>query len=233
MVGALWSYNGWFVAAQVGEEIRDPGRTLPRALIGSTVLVIALYLLVNAAFYRVLSPVEVASVPESASVAAVLLERVLGRAGAAVTAAAMMLSTFGTLHSSLLTTSCIPFAMGRDGLLPPALATVSAQARTPTIAVLLLGGFATAFALSGTFDILTDLIVFATLFFNALAVAAVYVLRRAAPAMHRPYRMWGYPVLPGVFIAATLALMVSTLIATPGRALAGVVSGQRTIPDAN
>ena len=107
MVGALWSYNGWFVAAQVGEEIRDPGHTLPRALIGSTVLVIALYLLVNAAFYRVLSPVEVASVPESASVAAVLLERVLGRAGAAVTAAAMMLSTFGTLHSSLLTTSQI------------------------------------------------------------------------------------------------------------------------------
>ena len=92
----------------------------------------------------------------------------------------------------------------------------------PTAGVLLLGTCAIAFALSGTFDLLTDIVVFVRLLFNGMAVASVYVLRRAMPKAERPYRMWGYPVLPGLFLAATVFLMLNTVVATPGRALAGL-----------
>lgn len=92
----------------------------------------------------------------------------------------------------------------------------------PTHSIVALGAVAVAFALSGTFDILTDLIVFALLLFNGLAVASVYVLRRHLPEARRPYRVWGYPLVPALYLLATLYLMVNTLVATPGGALAGL-----------
>jgi APA family basic amino acid/polyamine antiporter len=222
VVGALWSYHGWAVATNVAEEVRDPGRTLPRALIGSSALIIGLYVLVNAAYFFVLSPEEVASVPEASSVAGEAVARIVGAAGATLMAAGLMVSSFGTLHAHVLTVARVPFAMARDGLLPRALAGISARNRVPVPAVLLLGACAVAFALSGTFDLITDLVVFGVLLFNGLAVASVYVLRRRMPAAERPYRVWGYPVVPAAFLAATLYLMVNTLVATPGRALAGL-----------
>jgi basic amino acid/polyamine antiporter, APA family len=222
MIGALWSYNGWATVSLVAEEVRDPGRTLPRALIGASALVIALYLLINAGFFYALSPATVASVPESASVAGLVLVRVLGAVGASLLTIGMMVSAFGALHSSCLSAARLPFAMARDGLLPPLLARVSPRSRVPVGAVALIGACAVGLACSGTFDVLTDLIVFMLLLFNGLAVAAVYVLRRTLPRAARPYRVWGYPVVPALFLAATAYLMINTLIATPGRALASV-----------
>ncbi len=222
VIGALWSYNGWFVVSFVAEEVHDPGRTLPRALIGATVLIIVLYLLVNAAYFFVLSPTAVASVPESASVAGEVLVRLAGAGGASLMAAGLMLSSFGAVHSTILSGSRIPFAMARDGLLPHTFADVSPRARVPTHAVVLVGVCAVAFAISGTFDLLTDLIVFALLVFNGLAVASVYVLRRKMPDAPRAYRVWGYPLVPALYLVATLILLVNTLATTPGRALAGV-----------
>jgi APA family basic amino acid/polyamine antiporter len=134
----------------------------------------------------------------------------------------MMLSTFGALHATTLTVARVTFAMARDGLLPRTFAQVSPGSHVPRNAVLLLGGSAVAFALAGGFDLLTDLVVFMLLLFNGLAVAAIYVLRRRMPDTPRPYRVWGYPVVPALFLAATGFLMVNTLLATPGRALAGV-----------
>jgi basic amino acid/polyamine antiporter, APA family len=112
--------------------------------------------------------------------------------------------------------------MARDGLLPRALAKLSPRTRVPANAILLLGVSSLGFALSGTFDVLTDVIVFGLLLFNGLAVASVYVLRRTLPAAERPYRVWGYPVVPFLYLLATLYLMINTFIATPGRALAGL-----------
>lgn len=223
VVGALWSYNGWTVATFVAEEVKDPGRTLPRALIGSALLLIVLYILANAGYFFVLSPQEVASVPESFSVAGEVLLRLLGATGAAVMTAGMMLSSAGAIHSTILAGGRVTFAIARDGMLPAGLATISERARVPARALLLIGAVSIVFALSGTFDLITDLIVFALLIFNALAVAAVYVLRRRMPDVPRPYRAWGYPVVPGLFLLATAFLMVNTLIATPGRALAGLL----------
>ena len=112
--------------------------------------------------------------------------------------------------------------MARDGLLPRALGTVSPKTRVPANAVIVLGACAVGFAFSGTFDVLTDLIVFVLLFFNGLGVASVYVLRRKLPGLARPYRTWGYPLVPALFLCVSAYLMMNTLIATPGRALAGL-----------
>jgi basic amino acid/polyamine antiporter, APA family len=222
VIGALWGYNGWADISFVAEEVREPGRTLPRALIGGSVLIIGLYLLVNAGYFYALEPLAVANVPETSSVAGVVIVRMLGASGASLLTIGMMLSTFGALHSLSLSVARIPFAMARDGLLPSTFATISPRARVPAHAILLLGACAVGFAFSGAFDVLTDLIVFMLLLFNGLAVASVFVLRRTLPDAARPYRVWGYPVVPTLFLLVTAYLTMNTLVATPGRALAGV-----------
>jgi len=222
MIGALWSYNGWADISFVAEEVREPGRTLPRALIGGSVLIIGLYLLVTAGYFYALEPIAVANVPEATSVASVVTVRMLGAGGASLLTAGMMLSTFGALHSLSLAVSRIPFAMARDGLLPRTFATISPRARVPNHAILLLGFCAIGFAFSGAFDVLTDLIVFMLLLFNGLAVASIYVLRRRLPDALRPYPVWGYPLVPALFLLATAYLMINTLLVTPVRALAGL-----------
>ena len=222
VIGALWGYNGWATVSFVAEEVHEPGRTLPRALIGGSVLIIGLYLLVNAGYFYALSPESVASVPETSSVAGAMMMRMLGAAGASLATIGLMLSTFGALHSTALAVSRVPFAMARDGLLPQTFASISPRTRVPTHAVILLGACAVGFALSGTFDVLTDMIVFMLLLFNGLAVASVYVLRRTLPDIARPYRVWGYPIMPGLFLLATAYLMINTVLATPARALAGL-----------
>jgi APA family basic amino acid/polyamine antiporter len=222
VIGALWSYNGWATGCFVAEEIRDPERTLPRALVGGSLLIFGLFLLVNAGYFYVLSPSTVADLPEASSVAKPVMMRLLGAGGASLLTLGMMFATFGSLHSLCVTVARIPFAMARDGLLPAAFARISARTRVPTNAVWLLGGCAIGFAFSGKFDVLTDLIEFMLLLFNALAVAAVFVLRRKLPDVVRPFRVWGYPVVPGLFLLATAYLMINTLLATPGRALAGL-----------
>jgi APA family basic amino acid/polyamine antiporter len=222
VIGALWSYNGWADISFVAEEVRDPERTLPRALIGGSVLIIGLYLIVNASYFYALEPQTVANVPEASSVAGVVMVRVLGAGGASLLTIGMMLSTFGALHSLSLAVARIPFAMARDNLLPQTLASISPRARVPSHAILLLSACAIGFAFSGAFDVLTDMIVFMLLLFNGLAVGAIYVLRRTLPNAVRPFRVWGYPVVPALFLLATGYLMINTLLATPGRALAGV-----------
>lgn len=222
MIGALWSYSGWSQACAMAEEVRDPGRTLPRALIGGSVILIGLYLLLNAGYFYVLGPEEVASVPEQSSVAGEVLVRLLGATGASLLTAGLIVCSLGALHSSALVMTRVPYSMARDGLLPAPLATVSRRTRVPTLAALLLGAATVAYALSGRFDVITDMAVFVLLLFNGLAVASLYVLRRKLPDAARPYRTWGYPVMPALFLLATAWLMVNTLLVTPGRALAGL-----------
>lgn len=223
IVSALWAYNGWADLSFVAEEVRDPGRTLPRATILASVLVIFLYLLINAGYFFALDPLLIANAAEDSSVAGLVVAKLLGAAGAAALTIGLMLSTLGALHSTVLSVSRIPFAMARDGMLPAALGKVSVTTQVPANAIILLGACAIGFAFSGTFDVLTDLIVFMLLLFNGLGVAAVYVLRRKLPDLERPYRTWGYPVIPAVFLAATIYLMINTIWTTPWRALSGVL----------
>jgi APA family basic amino acid/polyamine antiporter len=222
MIGALWSYNGWQYMVGVAGEVTRPAKTLPLALVGATVLIAVLYVFVNAAYFYMLAPEAVAGVSPASSVAYEVAVRFAGAGVASVMAAGLVLSSFGTLHTSVLATSRIPFAMARDGLLPAPLAQVSPSTRVPRNAVILIGVLGVLFAASGTFDILSDLFVFAMLLFQALTVGALFVLRRRRPEVERPYRMWGYPVVPALYLLAVGFLLVNTLFATPGRALAGL-----------
>jgi basic amino acid/polyamine antiporter, APA family len=227
MLGALWSYNGWSIITSLGGEVRDPARTLPRTMVGGTLLVIALYLLINAAYFFVLSPLEIANLPASSSVANATVLRFAGRTAASVMSVALVISAYGTLHTTLLVGSRVPFALARSGLLPKDLGLISARG-VPAIAVLAIGAWGLVLALSGTFDILTDIYVFVLWIFYGMTASAVFVLRRKLPDAERPFRVPGYPVVPALFLLVTLFLLINTFIATPDRALAGfalVVTG--------
>lgn len=221
MLGALWGYNGWATIALMGGEIKDPARTVPRALIGGTVTVIALYLFVNAAYFYVLTPLEVASVPKSSSVAFEAVSRFLGPGVAALMSAGLMISAYGTLHTTVLAGPRIPFALAQAGLFPPILARISANG-VPAVAIVVLGIWSMVLGASGTFDILTDMYIFVLWVFFGLNGAALIMLRYRQPDADRPYRVWGYPYVPVVFILVTLYLLINTVMATPTRALASV-----------
>ena len=221
MLGALWGYNGWAVIASLGGEIKDPGRTLPRALVGGTLTVIALYLLINAAYFYVMTPIEVASVAQSSSVAREAAMRFFGPGIAALMSAGLMVSAYGTLHTTLLSGPRVPFALARDGLLPRSLAYLSANG-VPTVAISVICVWSIILAASGTFDILTDMYIFVLWVFFGMNGLAVFILRRREPDASRPYRAWGYPVVPALFLLVTAYLLINTVIATPTRAIAGI-----------
>jgi basic amino acid/polyamine antiporter, APA family len=223
MLGALWAYDGWQNVAPLAGEIKDPQRNLPRAFVGGTLIVASLYLLVNAAYFFALSPLEVASVPSSSSVATEVLKRFLGPLAVSLTAVALMVSSFGALQAIVLANSRIPFAMARDGLFFRALVRLSPRSNVPARAILAQAVWASVLALSGSYDTLTDSVIFASWLFYGLVTASLFVFRRKMPDAPRPYRAFGYPLVPMVFVLLTAALLINTFIAAPREALRGVV----------
>jgi len=222
MLGALWAYDGWQNVAPLAGEVRDPQRNLPRAFVGGTLIVAALYLFVNVAYYYALTPLQVAGVPASSSVATEVLKRFLGPLAVSMTAVALMVSSFGALHASVLANSRIPFAMARDGLFFRSLARRSPRSNVPVRAIIAQSAWASVLALSGSYDTLTDSVVFSSWLFYGLMTAALFVFRKKMPDAPRPYRAFGYPVIPMIFLAATTALLINTFIAAPREALRGV-----------
>jgi APA family basic amino acid/polyamine antiporter len=222
MLGALWAYDGWQNVAPLAGEVRNPQRNLPRAFVGGTLVVAALYLLVNLAYFYSLTPLQIASVPASSSVATVVLKRFLGPMAVSMTAVALMISSFGSLHASALANSRIPYAMARDGLFFRALARLSPRSNVPVRAILAQAAWASVLALSGSYDTLTDSVIFASWLFYGLTTASLFVFRKTMPDAPRPYRAFGYPVIPMLFLLATAALLINTFIAAPHQALLGV-----------
>jgi basic amino acid/polyamine antiporter, APA family len=207
MLGALWAYDGWNNITFLAGEVKNPERNLPLGLIISMFLVMGLYLLVNVGYYHVLTPTEVASVPASLSVAAEVVRRLLGAIALTLMAGAMMTSSFGALHASILATSRVPYAMARDRLFFKGLAKVSPHTHVPIRSLVVLGIWSSVLALSGSYDQLTDAAVFALTLFYAFVAGSVFVFRRRIPDVHRPYRTWGYPVVPIVYLAVTAWLL--------------------------
>lgn len=222
MLGALWAYDGWQNVAPLAGEIRDPQRNLPRAFVGGTLVVAALYLFVNTAYFYALTPLEIASVPASSSVATEVLKQFLGPLAVSMTAVALMVSSFGALHASVLANSRIPFAMARDGLFFRSLVRLSPRTNVPVRAILAQAAWASVLALSGSYDALTDSVIFASWLFYGLVTASLFVFRKTMPDMPRPYRAFGYPVVPMIFVLATAALLINTFVAAPSEALRGV-----------
>ena len=222
MLGALWAYNGWNEVTYVAEEVKDPQRNLPVALIGGLGVIATLYVFVNAAYFYVLTPTDVAGVPASSAVATEVITRVLGAGAGTAMAGVLAMSIFGALQISSLVCARIPYAMARDGMFFSGLGRVSPRTHVPVRALLVQGVWAVVLVLSGSYDTLTDYAIFSVLIFVALGTASVFILRRQQPDAERPYRTWGYPVVPAAFLLVTGWLLINTLLTTPGRAVAGL-----------
>lgn len=219
LVGALWAYEGWTSLTYVGSEVVNPQRTIPRALAGGVIAVALIYILVNVAVFAVL-PFD--RILRSPSVVGDLVEVAAGRGASWWITIAMMVSALGSLNSDTLTNARIPFALARDGLFFPFAARVSPAFRTPGGALLFHTAAGCILALTGTFEELYSLYVFSLWLFLGLAAAAVLVLRRIEPDMPRPYRTWGYPLVPLAFIAGCCALTISLWVARPLRSTIGL-----------
>lgn len=222
MLGAMWAYNGWNELTFLSGEVNNPRRNLPIALIGGIGILMALYLFANAAYFYVLTPEQIASVPESSSVATEVVSRFLGAGASGVMAAALAMSVFGALLVTTMASARVPYAMAADGVFFAPLAQVSPRTRVPVRALLAQGAWGMALVFTGSYDVLTDYAIFAVLIFVALATASVFLFRRRLPDAERSYRTVGYPVVPILFLVVAGWLIVNTFMATPGRALAGV-----------
>lgn len=233
LIAVLWPYDGWINIAPVAEEIHAPQTSVPRALAIGMAIVIAVYLGAITSYHLVLPMSEVAG---SSAVAADVCGVLLGERGRVVAALGVMCSTFGACNANVLTGPRIYFAMARDGLLPPAVRSVHVRFRTPANAIALQAGWAVILILAAfrwksspqdrpidAFDTLTDLVIFGGSLFYALAVAAVFVLRRQRPELERPYRTWGYPLTPAVYLLAFGAALVSLLVTKWAETAAGML----------
>ena len=230
MLGALWGYDGWDNLSFVAGEVKDPNRNIPIAIIGSVLLIILLYVGVHVAYFYVLDPTTVAGVSKDSSVAMALVSKffaadilTLGTGIAvAIFTVGLMMSSLGTLHTSILSASRIPYAMANDGLMFNGFKKLSINA-VPINGVLFQGVWASVLALSGSFDTLTDYVIFGSWLFYALITSSIFIFRRKHPDAPRPYRAWGYPVVPVIFLLVAGWLLVSTLINTPQQSVTGLL----------
>ncbi len=219
LVAALWAYDGWNNVGMVASEVRNPQRNLPRALIWGTAAVIAIYLLANAAYFHALSAAEVGGTER---VAAEMMQRIFRGPGAAAVSIAVMISIFAALNGSILSGARVPFAAARGGYFFAAIGRVNAKRGTPGVSILALCAWSALLTLSGRYDDLFNLVIFASWILYGMTAAAVLVLRKKQPDLRRPYRTAGYPYVPSLFILAACVLLVSTACQRPRESAMGI-----------
>ncbi len=220
LAAALWAYDGWEDLNLVGSEVANPQRNFPRALVGGVTFVAIIYLLFSAACLKVL-PFQ--SVAASQHIASDVVEHVIGRGAAAWITVAMAISALGSMNSSVLSGARVGYAMARDGIFFKIAAGIHPKFRTPGPALIFQGVLAGIMALTGTFEELSNLFIFAAWIFYGFAVLALFRLRRVEPDMPRPYRCAGYPWVPALFVAGALALTINIWIQRPGRSSIGLL----------
>lgn len=220
MIAVLWSYDGWYGFTPLAGEARDPQRTIPRGLIGGTAVIMLLYVLMNLLYVRVLSLEDMAGAGRIGEAAAAVL---FGPWGARVISAAVVVSTFGCLSSTILYAARIYLPMAQDGLFFRSLAVVHPRYLVPVACLLAHGAWSIALTFSGTYEQLYTYAMFALFVFHAATGAAVMVLRRTRPDAPRPYRTWGYPWVPLLFIGWSLVFVANTLASKPVESGIGLV----------
>lgn len=223
MLGALWGYDGWNNLTLIAGEVKNPQKNIPLALIGGTIVIILLYVMVNTAYFYVLNPTEIASVSTDSSVAREAALRFLGAGMMSLMAAGLVGSSMGTLHSSILTGARVPYAMAQDGTFFERFGRLSETTRVPVVALVFQGIWACLLALSGSFDTLTDYVIFGSWIFYILATASVFVFRKKEPNAERPYKAFGYPIVPIIFLLVGCWLLITTMINAPLQAFTGII----------
>ena len=219
LIACLLAYDGWVQLSFVAGEIRDPQRNVVRALAIGTLGVTAIYLLANFAYMRVMTIPEIAA---SEHVGADAASRVMGPAGGTVVSVIILLSILGTVNGCCLTIPRLYFAQAADGLFFRRFADVQPRYGTPGFAILAQTAWASVLLITGSYETLIDYALFGIWVFYALMVASVIVLRRKRADVFRPFRMWGYPVTPLVFLAITLWFLGNMLVTKPGPSFASV-----------
>ena len=215
LIPVLWTYDGWADPATMGGEISNPQRNLPIALIAGALCVMLVYLVVNIGFLYALAPAEMAGSKLIASSVAARIP-LLGGAGAAVVAAAVVVSAFSGLNASMMTGSRVFFAMADRDLFLRAAARVSPQFNTPSVAIWLASALGVGYVLENDFAQLADKFILGIWPFYALTVGGVFMLRRRRPELPRPYRVFGYPFVPALFLLASALMVLNALLTDPG-----------------
>jgi basic amino acid/polyamine antiporter, APA family len=216
--GAFWGYDGWNNITFVAGEIKNPQRNIPKSLLFGIVICILIYTAITLAYLYVL-PIDV--VAKSAMVASDAAAVVMGTIGGGLIALMVIISTFGTTNGNILATSRVSFAMAQEKRFFPWVGHIHPKFNTPGNALLLHGVYTSLLVLSGSFDMLTDMLIFVSWLFYGLSAAGIFILRKKMPNAERPYKVWGYPVVPAIFVLFTVFFLVLTLAADIGNYLSG------------
>jgi len=218
--GAFWAYDGWNNVTFVAGEIKEPQRNVPKALLFGTLIVMAVYVLINIAYLYVLPVEEMRNYPLVASAAA---EKIFGSLGASIIAVAVVVSAFGALNGSILSTARVQFAMARTKLFFTSLGKVHPKFATPHISLVVQGVWSAVLVLSGSFDTISDYVIFAAWLFYLLGAFGVFVLRKKMPDAVRPYKTWGYPYTPAVFVIFSFLFLINSVVSDTENAAMGLI----------
>jgi APA family basic amino acid/polyamine antiporter len=207
--GAFWGYDGWNNITFVAGEIREPQQNIPKSLLAGIVICIVIYTAITLAYTYVL-PID--AVARSAMVGSDAAAVVMGAVGGGLIALMVIVSTFGTTNGNILATARVSFAMAQEKRFFPWVGHVHPKFNTPGNALLLHGIYTSLLVLSGSFDMLTDMLIFVSWLFYGLSAAGIFILRKKMPDAPRPYKVWGYPIVPAIFVLFTFFFLVITLI---------------------
>jgi APA family basic amino acid/polyamine antiporter len=227
MIATLWSYDGWNSLTFMAGEVIEPQRTIPRALVIGTVAVIAIYVLTNLAYLYVLP---IGAMAGSKLVAADMMEKIMPGFGGAAIALAVMISTFGSVNATSMTTARVYYAMARDGLFFRGMREVHPKFRTPSTSLVVQCIWASVLTLTGTYDQIFTYVVFAGWIFYALGAGGIFILRRRFPNPSRPYRVPGYPLVPLLFILVATWFVLNTLVNQTADSMVGLILLAAGIP---
>lgn len=225
MLAAFWAYEGWLNIGFIGDEVKNPQRTIPLALTIGIMIIIGTYLAVNFTYLYVV-PIDemIAMAGNPNTIAAVaVMDKLFGAPGLLFISFLIIITTIGCTNSTILTAARIYFAMGRDGYFSQRAARIHEKYRTPGNALLMQMVWSCTLVFSGSFDQLTDMLIFASFIFYGSIAMGVFVLRKKAPDAERSYRAFGYPVVPAIFIIFCVALVFITFFQRPREAMLGIV----------
>lgn len=227
VLAALWAYDGWCNLSMVGGEIQNPKRNVPLSFIIGMLSILAIYAVANLAFFYALPMSEIVTsnsndYPDALPVATKAALTFMGENGMTILSAAFVFSALGAMNGSILTSARVPYAMAKDGIFFKHLAEVSQKTHVPVISIVVQAIVSIGLALSGTFDQLTDYVVFSSWIFYAMVTSVVFILRKKRPEIKREYKTLGYPVLPAIFIILGVLLLINTVITSPKSSMIGL-----------